>query len=70
MPKIVRMPKLKEVPIHAPDHDAADGRGHVGWFLRGFAAAVVLFGGYLFLGGYLNGPTVAHDEARTIIVGK
>jgi hypothetical protein len=69
MPKIVRMPKLKEVPIHAPGHDRAE-RGYVGWFLRGFAAAVLLFGGYLALGGYLNGATAAHDEARTIIVGK
>jgi hypothetical protein len=69
MPKIVRMPKLKEVPIHAPDHDHAE-RGHVGWFLRGFAAAVLLFGGCLFFGGYLNGATAAHDEARTIIVGE
>ena len=67
MPKTVRMPKLKEVPIRTSQSGPAAGYGHVGWFLRGFAAALLLFGSYLFVGTYWNG---ADDEARTIIVGK
>lgn len=68
MPKIVRMPKLKEMPIHARESDRADRHGRFGWFMRGFAAAVLLFGFYVFFGGYY-GVTATHDQAGTIIVG-
>ena len=70
MPKALRMPKLEEVPIHAADPDHAGRRGHIGWFLRGFAAAVLLFGGYLVYQGYFGSAVAGHDDTRTIIVGK
>ena len=71
MPKAVRMPKnLKEVPVHHPDPDHAGPHGHIGWFVRGFAAAALLIGGFLVYQGYFSNAVASHDDARTIIVGK
>lgn len=70
MPNTVRMPKSEEIPIHRPDPDHAGRRGHIGWFLRGFAAAALLFGAFLVYQGHFGSAATSHDDTRTIIVGK
>ncbi|MGN6305741.1 MAG: hypothetical protein ACTHNH_13040 [Mesorhizobium sp.] len=68
MPKTVRMPEPEEVPIHT--QEPSGWRGHIGWFLRGFAAAALLFGAFLVYQDYSSSAVVSHDDTRTIIVGK
>jgi hypothetical protein len=71
MPKTVRMPKnLEELPIHHPEPGHVARHDHFGWFMRGFAAAALLFGAFLIYHGYFGSAVASHDDARTIIVGK
>jgi len=70
MPKTVRMPKPEEVLIHTPGPDHAGRNSNIGWFLRGFAAAALLFGAFLVYQDYFSSAVAGHDDARTIIVGK
>lgn len=70
MPKMVRMSKPEEVPIHTQDLGHAGRHGHIGWFLRGFAAAALLFGAFFIYQDYFSSAVASHDDARTIIVGK
>ncbi|WP_158083474.1 hypothetical protein [Manganibacter manganicus] len=54
---------------HELDHD--NSRGHAGWFMRGFATAVLLCAALLYFGGFFD-PAGSQDldHSRTIIVGK
>lgn len=70
MPKSVRMPKLEEVPIHEPGADQAVRHGPMGWFVRGFMTAALLFGAFLVYQGYSGSAVASRDEPGTIIVGK
>ena len=65
------MPETKELPVHAPNPQNGRRRGRVRWFIRGFAAAALLFATFLFFDGYFGvfHPTDA-EASRTIIVGK
>ena len=70
MPKTVRMPKLEDVPTHTPEPARTARRGRIGWFVRGFAAAALLFGAFLVYQDYFSSAVAGHDDTRTIIVGK
>jgi len=71
MPKKLRMPKLTELPVQAADDGHRSRRGQMGWFMRGFAAASLLFVAALFFGGYFGSAVANHDDAPgKIIVGK
>ena len=62
------MPEPEEIPIRTQDH--AGRKGHIGWFLRGFAAAALLFGAFVVYQDYFSSAVASHDDSRTIIVGK
>jgi hypothetical protein len=71
MPKKLRMPKLTELPLQTADDGHASRGARMGWFMRGFAAAAILFVAALFFGGYFGSAVANHDGApRKIIVGK
>ena len=67
MPKKVKMPKLKLVPL---DRTATSARRlHFGWFVRGFVAAALVFGAYLAFTGFV-GTARTSEAGKTIIEGQ